>query len=140
MNFNRLGNKNYFLAPCAEFSIYMVHCCRTLGMPNSQQGSLDLTSSSYRDNCDRLLYLEEKQREMCALSQNILTVSRSSTSLLCILPHSPHCSLPQMSICYSTRLSTRFLSCFLATLLASPPPYSLPQPCRSSNVFFLFGL
>ncbi|XP_023707581.2 protein Wnt-1-like, partial [Cryptotermes secundus] len=46
---------------------------RTLGMPNSQQGTLDLTSNSYRDNCDRLLYLEEKQRELCALSQNILT-------------------------------------------------------------------
>lgn len=51
-------------------------------MPNSQQVALDLTSTSYRDHCDRLRYLEEKQRELCALSQNILTVSGLSTDSL----------------------------------------------------------
>lgn len=110
----------------------MVHCCRTLGMPNSQQGTLDLTSTSYRDNCDRLLYLEEKQRELCALSQNILTVSHSSTSSLThfptqslatffasshvyLLPYSLTHSLPLML----SRHLTRFLAILLTILLGS---------------------
>jgi hypothetical protein len=90
-------------------------------MPISQQVTLDLTSSSYRDNCDRLRYLEQKQRELCALSQNILTVSglpehSSTRSLTCSNPHALLHSLAEM-----LRRSVLLL---LTNLHAYSPAYS----------------
>ena len=48
---------------------------RLLGTPSVYQSTLELTPTSYKDHCKRLYYLVEKQRELCGLSQNVLTVS-----------------------------------------------------------------
>ena len=48
---------------------------RLLGTPSVYQSTLEMTPTSYKDHCKRLFYLVEKQRELCGLSQNVLTVS-----------------------------------------------------------------
>lgn len=52
--------------------------CRLLGTPSVFQSTLELTPTSYKDHCKRLYYLVEKQRELCGLSQNILSVCKWS--------------------------------------------------------------
>ncbi|XP_069702535.1 protein Wnt-4-like [Periplaneta americana] len=52
-----------------------------LGMPNGRQDSLDVSASSHKENCERLRFLEERQRELCALSQNVLRSLRLGTEL-----------------------------------------------------------
>lgn len=47
---------------------------RLLGTPSVYQSTLELTPTSYKDHCKRLYYLVEKQRELCGLSQNVLSV------------------------------------------------------------------
>ncbi|EFX69968.1 secreted signaling factor WNT4-like protein, partial [Daphnia pulex] len=44
-----------------------------LGTPSVYQSTLELTPTSYKDHCKRLYYLVEKQRELCGLSQNVLS-------------------------------------------------------------------
>jgi len=44
-----------------------------LGTPSVYQSTLEMTPTSYKDHCKRLFYLVEKQRELCGLSQNVLT-------------------------------------------------------------------
>lgn len=58
-------------------SIYNVFffLARQLGMPSSQHSAIELTPSAYKDNCHRLEYLVDKQRELCGLSDKILAVS-----------------------------------------------------------------
>ena len=83
-------------------------------MPNSQHGTFDLSSSSYRENCNRLRYLEEKQRELCALSQNILTVSHSQTCSRIASAHDVllHYSLPQKILIYLNSQFVIFFTCY----------------------------
>lgn len=69
----------FFVFSCVPFRF------RLLGTPSVYQSTLELTPTSYKDHCKRLYYLVEKQRELCGLSQNVLSV-RLYTNLfdLCI--------------------------------------------------------
>jgi hypothetical protein len=46
-----------------------------LGLPNNIPGANDLTPINYKDNCRKMHYLSDRQKELCVVSENIITVS-----------------------------------------------------------------
>lgn len=97
----------FFVFSCVPFRF------RLLGTPSVYQSTLELTPTSYKDHCKRLYYLVEKQRELCGLSQNVLSV-RLYTNLFYFCINLFICGSPGLnSQITRTRNDFAFLKCII---------------------------